>query len=123
MTDVIIEYEGRLPTGAKSACGRAVAWTNHHGEVNGGALLDGRPVWRGYYTLDGRQTSEEVAADDWRLVCDLYTALRAARERVHIELEREAYARAVARERALDGIERVRGGAYDPYVDGPNKSF
>lgn len=109
------------PNRATSDCGRAEVRTDAHGEVDGFARLDGRLVVRGNYAdMGGVYADHPVADDDWALVVETFGDLRSARDTWRAKLNLEHERRMDAREAAFDGIEQVRGGAYDPNADGYN---
>ena len=72
-------------------------------------VIDGRMAFRGCWW----HTQDRVDAADWSAACDLMRQVDAAKAHECDRRAAEVEAQMDAREAALDGIENVRGGAYD----------
>ena len=93
-----------------SDCGRII-----HRDVDDGPQIDGRRAWRGLYVgPDGlADQTAPVPAADWAAAVAVMAAVGAERERRN-EASREVTLRRLdERDAHLDGIERIKGGAYD----------
>lgn len=87
---------------------------------DGGIRIDGRWAKRGFYQhclpggmVGGMNQADPVSSDDWTAACALMDAVIAAHDAYSDALREQAFAALDAREAALDGVEKVRGGAYD----------
>jgi hypothetical protein len=104
---------GPLTVQAESSDGRIVYNTREDGPT-----IDGRRAWRGEWCgPDGRATGGEVPAALWASACEVMAAATGA-EKAEIDRRNEArWAAERERDAFFDGIEKVRGGAYDPGAD------
>lgn len=83
---------------------------------NDGPKINGRGAWRGRYTdpTTGRPTDEHVDPVTWDQACLLMAAVRDGHETYVLGLTEAAEENLARRYARLEGIGRVRGGAYDP---------
>ena len=113
MTQIVNILDAGMILEGTSECGRVV--TRHNWDD---ARLDGRLVVRGYHTdANGSvDRAAPVSAEDWALVVATMRDVSAAYEQEIAIRDKARFAKLDAAEARLDGIEMVRGGAYDPHA-------